>query len=1500
MKQFSERMSTSTLVAVKLLLFSIILALVSSASANSISAAIPAMEDDSVRDLPFFIHKTRFINAEGLSEQELQQVLESIPCNLAQYQVEAQGESYSAARILRNASLGFGYTVDPKVLLTFLELASGLIADQEAQPAQFDDAFGLPIETANGLGDQLRWLSDKLGEAYRGYISTLPDDQVPNAASLAVRDVLNDLSSISQIGTTATAQAGGEAKFIQVYTDLFGVDPRLALEVDQDEVTPFMRKPFAQQYQLTALHGAVNSFFDHEYPTYGDQDHIKLFTGDDPFGSLTNCTLGISCYGGHDGVDYNTRTERILAAATGTISAVCREGVQGCPADYHGTGLGNLVAIRHGSGYETIYGHLGSIGDDPRNPPNSWLPERLIQAGEEIGSSGCSGSGCSGTAYHLHFGVLRNGIEVDPFGWWGDGNDPWSNNDRGTSSYWLWEATTLTDDRDPAFENFGNVYQRTAEWRDLNAGYQGHAWWTTTTRGQKESWGIWALRIPQRGRYNVQVYIPDPPEGRQWTTAAHYAMMYHDEGGALVSVSATLNQQTRHNNWVTLVRDDTQDGWFEFRSNMTVLVMLTDESPAAGDVVFDAVRVTPFAIDKGLQYLRSHQRSDGSWGESAGSTGITALATLAFLNYGFDEHDATDTDADGTPDIQEAIRYLLAHRGSDGSFGEGGGLFTYDTSLAILVLVAADHTNNPHRYTDQIAQAKDYLLRVQSTESTGYLPNNPNYGGWGYPRSNWSDLSNTQWAVMGLDAAYSYLDLAKPSPGDATAWTGRVLRYADSLQRSDGGFDYRQGYFGRSLGSMTHAGIWTNLLAGRNPDTDTHLQRALNWVQTGSNWSVTQNPGRGSAALYYYYVTLAKSLAMARKTNLTIGGVNHDWFNELLTELTTGEHQPHSDGYWRNSNSDEWESDKHLVTAYAILALETRTLAPNIPLSMSIILHSPADLHLYDAQGRHTGKNYQTGAIDLQIPGSSYVSTEPQTIAVDRPVAGNYTVQFVGRDSGGNYQVDIIGKQGDAIVSSESLSGAIESGEVQGSFLNVAAIEGTLTIFASQPEALPVMAVDPANLAFWNRDWVTAERSFTVRETGGRREIRNLTLFVSDLVGSLGHRLPARAIHLTPSQFDLPAGGNRNVTVRIAIPRSQPVDLYSGRITMESTSAGAKSVGIELQVLALNFLPAANNSYARPANWHPTVGLTNRTIFDLTSTDSSCGTVFAGTDQGIYRSWDTGRSWYALPISFDSPLGLMLPFDDPVNSSANLIPAVITCSSNPAVVYMTKWGEGVHRSTDTGSTWQLRSGGILDMYLYDLAVHPTDCNVVYAASAEEGVFKTGDGGAYWQAYNNALGNLNTRALVIASNDSNRLVLGTTNGIYYSNDGGANWRGGSGLPVETIRALAVAPNDANVAYAGMATRGVYKSTDGGATWQPNSSGLDNVEVRALTIDPLVPQVIYAGRDDGGGVYRSLDGGANWSAFNDGLTSRNIKSLWLDGGNCHTLLAGTTNGVWYFGP
>ena len=846
------------------------------------------------------------------------------------------------------------------------------------------------------------------------------------------------------------------------------------------------------------------------------------------------------------------------------------------------------MVIRHAGAYETVYGHLGSIANNPDiAPPRLWQPEDQIEAGQAIGTSGCSGTGCTGTAYHLHFEVWRSGTKVDPFGWWDSTQpDPWAS--RGAPSYWLWEASTVTDDREPAFERFPH-----AGWTDSNSGYQDHAWWTWSTSGQKQDWGIWGLFIPQDGRYSVQAYIPYVSLNERWTTAARYSVVYRNAEGNLVHVSATLNQSEGHNNWITLVREDTRDEWFDFRGDTTVAVILTDVTSDANSiprprVVFDAVRAVPGAIDAGLRYLREHQNGDGGWGENGSSTGITALATLAFLNYGFDERDT---------DVQEAIQFLLEHYEildfesgrfyGDGPWGEPA--YVYDTSLAMLVLIAADHTNDPRQYTDQITQAKNYLLSVQLVDD----PNDPDYGGWGYPRDDWADLSNTQWVVMALDAAYKYLNESKPDWREEGTWTNRVLQFADRIQESvgDGGFDYRVGYWGHSAGSMTYAGIWTNLLAGRPPTND-HVRDALNWAQT--HWTLAENPGRGSKALYYYYVTLAKALIMARKTTLIVDDASHDWFEELLHELTNGNHPQQPDGHWYNGNTSEWEGDENLVTAYAILALETRTLPPGVPLSMSIILHSSADLHLYDAMGRHTGRNYDTGEIDLQIPGSSYLSDDPQTITISQPEAGSYTVQLIGTNAG-DYELEVIGEQKGQMVSSDSYTGTISTGQIQGNFLTVTAMEGALTIFSTPPEILPTMRVQPSSLTSWGALGDVLQDTITVVEMQGEQEVQAISLFASDLVDANGNTIPGGYVSFEPNPFDLAAGGSQAVTVTVSLDPSLPRGLYSGGIIIEAVNVGARRITFNLDIRSRLYLPIVLRDYALgpspspPANTPPKV-----------------------------------------------------------------------------------------------------------------------------------------------------------------------------------------------------------------------------------------------------------------------------------------------------------------------
>jgi murein DD-endopeptidase MepM/ murein hydrolase activator NlpD len=97
----------------------------------------------------------------------------------------------------------------------------------------------------------------------------------------------------------------------------------------------------------------------------------------------------------HEGIDIGAASgSPIRAAAAGRVV-------------YSGwmSGYGNLVAIDHGGGISTAYGHQSSIAVGNG---------QLVSQGQTIGYVGCTGH-CFGP--HLHFEVRINGTPVDPLGY---------------------------------------------------------------------------------------------------------------------------------------------------------------------------------------------------------------------------------------------------------------------------------------------------------------------------------------------------------------------------------------------------------------------------------------------------------------------------------------------------------------------------------------------------------------------------------------------------------------------------------------------------------------------------------------------------------------------------------------------------------------------------------------------------------------------------------------------------------------------------------------------------------------------------------------------------------------------------------------------------------------------------------------------------------------------------------------------------------------------------
>jgi hypothetical protein len=474
---------------------------------------------------------------------------------------------------------------------------------------------------------------------------------------------------------------------------------------------------------------------------------------------------------------------------------------------------------------------------------------------------------------------------------------------------------------------------------------------------------------------------------------------------------------------------------------------------------------TSSVIQKSLNWLRepSVQGTDGSWSFGGVSVGPTALAVMSFINY---EGFLSLID----PTVAKGLNYILSQRDtSSGSFGSALYL-TYETSLAIMALSAARSVGynvlipNIDQY---IMDGMNWLLSNQNIESNlPITPDNKYYGGWGYggKDSAWADLSNTQFAAVALSVAESTLKI-QPHLSNWQAAAIFVARCNNNAAnnpqyyyKDDGGFIYQphsvtRTSTGDSYGSMTAAGVWVLGLAQMAGVTQINMQvetiDSISPIHSGLKWledhySVTQNPvdysWGGDSFTYYYFWSVAKAWEITSQT--TVAG--HEWYTELTNNLasTQSTSADGADGHWSGTGGEEPDL---LATEWAILTLELAIVPQPILQNskLAVTLHSGADLHVYDQQGRHIGYNYSTQQNETQIPGATYTGrgTEPQIITVPLTEGLNYTIEVAGT-TGGSYELVVDLTTYDSVIQERPFNGTTSSGITVGYSADVVNIGG--------------------------------------------------------------------------------------------------------------------------------------------------------------------------------------------------------------------------------------------------------------------------------------------------------------------------------------------------------------------------------------------------------------------------------------------------------------------------
>ncbi len=337
------------------------------------------------------------------------------------------------------------------------------------------------------------------------------------------------------------------------------------------------------------------------------------------------------------------------------------------------------------------------------------------------------------------------------------------------------------------------------------------------------------------------------------------------------------------------------------------------------------------AIDRGLAFLRATQRADGGW-ENMGQSdaAITAMIGKCFIQH--KDYGASH------PVVQKALALVLSFKHEDGGiYPEGLGLRNYYTSVCLMVLAAT----KDEKYQPHIRKAQSFLKNLQWDEVEDIDESNPWYGGTGYGRNKRPDLSNTQ---MMLDALkQSGLPATDPTYKKALKFIQRCQNLSASNDQAfarganDGGFVYTPANNGeskagtvmvegqprlRSYGSMTYAGFKSYLYADLDRN-DPRVQAALKWIQ--QHYTLDHNPNmpnqQSLQGLYYYYHVFARALRAWGEPVITDGkGVKHSWREDLCRKLIALQNK---DGSWVNTTDRWYEGNPALVTAYAVLAMQT-------------------------------------------------------------------------------------------------------------------------------------------------------------------------------------------------------------------------------------------------------------------------------------------------------------------------------------------------------------------------------------------------------------------------------------------------------------------------------------------------------------------------------------------------------------------------------------------------
>ena len=281
----------------------------------------------------------------------------------------------------------------------------------------------------------------------------------------------------------------------------------------------------------------------------------------------------------------------------------------------------------------------------------------------------------------------------------------------------------------------------------------------------------------------------------------------------------------------------------------------------------------------------------------------------------------------------------------------------------------------------------------------------------------------------------------------------------------------------------------------------------------------------------------------------------------------------------------------------------------------------------------------------------------------------------------------------------------------------------------------------------------------------------------------------------------------------------------------------------------------------------PTMGFHSDAIVRvLTNHPDQPHVIWAGTDRGILRSEDGGRTWRRL----DGPLAACQVWRISVHPHDPRIVFAGTGTPSPAMIF---------RSDDGGTSWKQLPVDIARECpavgvprITDIAFDPDEPGKLWASVEVDGMRRSTDGGETWTRINGAITNPDGHAATVSAGPPKTVVLTVNNEIHLSHDDGASWqRVGvrEHFPYTHIRDVVFDAVDPLTAWAaiGDSTPGdtgvLMRTRDGAKTWQRVDMPVEpNSAMWVVRTQPDTPALVLAASRYGY-LYRSDDRGESWT-------------------------------------